>query len=89
MAQSARDAGRDVFIVALRGSADEGWVSEFPHDWVSIGEPGRALKALKNAGAGDILLAGKVDRPKFSELKLDAKGVMVLPKRDRGGAQGR
>jgi len=25
-------------------------------------------------------LAGKVDRPKFNEIKLDAKGVMVLPR---------
>jgi UDP-2,3-diacylglucosamine hydrolase len=80
VAQSALGAGRDVFIVALRGSADEGWMSEFPHTWVFIGEPGHALKALKNAGAQDILLAGKVERPKFSELKLDAKGVMILPK---------
>jgi DUF1009 family protein len=27
-----------------------------------------------------VLLAGKVDRPKFSELKLDAKGMLLLPK---------
>ena len=80
VAHSALGAGREVFIVALRGSADEGWVSEFPHAWVFIGEPGHALKALKNAGAQDILLAGKVERPKFSELKLDAKGVMILPR---------
>jgi DUF1009 family protein len=88
VAQSARSAGRDVFIVALRGSADTDWPGDFPHEWVSIGEPGRALKALKNAGVEDILLAGKVDRPKFSELKLDTKGVLILPRVIAAARQG-
>ena len=79
VAQSARAAGRDVFVVALRGSCGD-WVAEFLHDKVSLGEPGRALRALSGAGVKDILLAGKVDRPNFSDLKLDAKGVMILPR---------
>jgi DUF1009 family protein len=80
VAQSAREAGRDVFVVALRDCMTEEWAADFPHQWVSLGEPGRAFKALKGAAARDVLLAGRVDRPKFSELKLDARGVMVLPK---------
>jgi DUF1009 family protein len=80
VAESAREAGRAVFVVALRGSVTDDWVSAYPHEWISLGEPGCALKALANAGAADILLAGRVDRPKFSDLKLDAKGVMVLPR---------
>ncbi len=85
VAQSARTSGRSVFIVALRGMCGE-WAEEFPHEWVSLGEPGRALKAL--AGSKDVLLAGKVERPKFSELKLDAKGVMVLPRVIAAARQG-
>lgn len=79
VAESVRDAGEDVFVVGLRGLCGE-WANQFPHDWVSLGEPGRALKALKGATADRVLLAGRVDRPKFSDLKLDAKGVMVMPK---------
>ena len=80
VAQSARQAGRAVFVVALRGSASEDWPGSFPHAWVSLGEIGKAIKALSDAGTREVLLAGKVDRPKFSELKLDAKGMMVLPR---------
>ena len=80
VAESARQAGRDVFVVALKGSITKGWAEAFPHEAVFLGEPGKALKALTKAGADDVLLAGRVDRPKFNELKLDAKGVMVLPK---------
>jgi DUF1009 family protein len=79
VAESVRESGQDVFVVGLRGLCGD-WADAFPHEWVSLGEPGRALKALAGAGAGDVLLAGRVERPKFSELKLDAKGLMVMPK---------
>ncbi|HJT43093.1 MAG TPA: UDP-2,3-diacylglucosamine diphosphatase LpxI [Rhizomicrobium sp.] len=80
VAHAARAAGRGVFVVPLVGSAAEDWVQDFPHEWLTPGEPGRIIKALKGAGAADVLLAGKVDRPKFSEMKLDAKGMLLLPK---------
>lgn len=80
VAEAARFAGRDVFVVPLVGSVSEDWVKDFPHEFLSPGEPGRIIKALKGAGAADVLLAGRVDRPKFSEMKLDAKGMLLLPK---------
>jgi DUF1009 family protein len=80
VAEAARAGGRGVFVVPLVGSLDDDWVKEFPHAFLSPGEPGRIIKALKAAGAGEVLLAGRVDRPKFSELKLDAKGMILLPK---------
>ncbi|MES2292094.1 MAG: UDP-2,3-diacylglucosamine diphosphatase LpxI [Pseudomonadota bacterium] len=87
VAHSARADGRIVFVVALRGMCGD-WAEEFSHEWVSLGEPGRALKALAGAEAKDVLLAGRVERPKFSELKLDAKGVMVLPRVIAAARQG-
>jgi DUF1009 family protein len=80
VAFAARESGRPVFVVPITGSASEDWVQEFPHEFLSPGEPGRIIKALQSAGAGEVLLAGRVDRPRFNELKLDAKGVLLLPK---------
>jgi DUF1009 family protein len=80
VAHAARAEGRQVFVVPLLGSSTENWVRDFPHAFLSPGEPGRIIKALKEAGSEDVLLAGRVDRPKFNEMKLDAKGVMLLPK---------
>ncbi|HEX4636875.1 MAG TPA: UDP-2,3-diacylglucosamine diphosphatase LpxI [Rhizomicrobium sp.] len=80
VAHAARASGRPVFVVPLLGSITENWVQDFPHEFLSPGEPGRIIKALKAAGTGEVLLAGRVDRPKFSEMKLDAKGVLLLPK---------
>jgi hypothetical protein len=87
VAESVKESGGAVFVVGLRGMCGE-WVENFPHDWVSLGEPGRALKALKTAEAGNVLLAGRVERPKFSDLKLDAKGVMAMPKIVAAARQG-
>jgi hypothetical protein len=80
IAHAVREAGREVFVVPLTGSFSEDWIKDFPHEFHSPGEPGRIIKALKGAGAEEVLLAGRVDRPKFSELKLDAKGMTLLPK---------
>ncbi len=79
VAEAAMAAGRNVFVLALKGSADDG-VSRFSHEWNTLGEVGRAMKLLRAHGVSEVLLAGKVARPRFSEVKLDAKGVMVLPK---------
>lgn len=80
VAEAARATGRAVFVVPLTGSVSEDWVAGFPHEFHSPGEPGRIIKALKAAGVEDVLFAGRVDRPKFSDLKLDAKGMLLLPK---------
>lgn len=77
IAESVRDSGRDVFVVSL--GADD-WVGEFPHIAAALGEVGKVLNALREAGCGDVVLAGRLARPKFSELKFDAKGVLVAPR---------
>jgi DUF1009 family protein len=79
IAECARAAGRDVFVLAIVGTTDA-WANEYPCEWLSLGEPGRAIKALHAHNVGELTLAGRVQRPKFSEIKLDAKGVMAAPR---------
>jgi DUF1009 family protein len=67
-----------VCIVALRGSAEQ-WVSNYPHEWVGAGEVGRINKFLRSQGCTEVLLAGKVMRPKWSDIKVDAIGALRLP----------
>ncbi|HEY5239421.1 MAG TPA: UDP-2,3-diacylglucosamine diphosphatase LpxI [Rhizomicrobium sp.] len=79
VAQSARESGREVFVLALAGLAGD-WVREFSHETVSLGEVGKALRALKDHSCHEMLLVGRVDRPRFADIKLDAKGVLVAPR---------
>ncbi|HUO93682.1 MAG TPA: UDP-2,3-diacylglucosamine diphosphatase LpxI [Rhizomicrobium sp.] len=87
VAESAVDAGRPVFVIALRGSADEG-IARFPHEWAGIGEVGKTLKLLREHQCTDIILVGRVARPRFSDIKVDTKGLMLLPKVIAAARQG-
>ena len=79
VAHITRGSGRDVFIVGLRGAADPG-IAEYPHEWIALGEAGRMLRALRDHHCVDVLLAGRVARPRFSEIKVDTKAALLLPR---------
>jgi hypothetical protein len=80
IAQAAQDSGRAIFVVALDGMARASDVDPFPHGFVSLGELGKAIKLLQHAGCEEVTLAGKVARPEFSKLRLDARGALALPR---------
>jgi hypothetical protein len=88
VAEAAKAAGREVYVVALLGSVVEDWTNAFHHEFLSPGEPGRIIKAFKDHGVQEVLLCGRVDRPKFNEMKLDAKGMLLLPKAIAAARQG-
>jgi hypothetical protein len=80
IARAAEADGRAVFMLALAGMAAQADVAPFPHAFASLGELGKAIRLLKDAGCRDVTLAGKVARPEFSKLKLDARGALALPR---------
>src|SRR6185312_477174 len=50
VAQSAHADGREVFVIALSGSAEGEWLADFPHEWGAVGAPGQAFKSLRREG---------------------------------------
>ena len=78
IAESAHEAGQSVFVLALSG-ADDG-LSRFPREEAGLGELGKSLSLLKKHGCEAVTFAGRVSRPVWSDLKLDARGVLALPK---------
>jgi DUF1009 family protein len=79
IAESARDSGREIFVIGLAGCGDD-WVNGVPHEWASLGEMGKVMKALHGAGCDEVVLAGKLARPKFSEVKLDGEALLAAPR---------
>ena len=57
---------------------------KFKHDKksysVSIGQFGKIINILKKNNCKKILFAGKVNKPNFSKLKLDFKGIYYIPR---------
>ncbi len=75
---AARDAGRDVFVLGFEGETDPRLVDGLPHQWVRLGEIGRALRALHEAQAEEVVMIGPVRRPNLKALKLDWRGMQLL-----------
>ena len=47
---------------------------------VSLGQFGRIIKILKDNKCNKVLFAGKVQKPNFSRLRLDFKGIYYIPR---------
>ena len=47
---------------------------------ISIGQLGKIFEILKKYKCKKVLFAGKINKPKFSTLKMDLKGFYYLPK---------
>jgi DUF1009 family protein len=88
IAETVTAKGRDVFVVAIKGMADEAGVARFPHVWVALGEFGRTAALLKEAGCRVVTFAGRVARPDLSKVKFDAKGTLFLPRLVAGALRG-
>ena len=47
---------------------------------ISIGQFGKMIKLIKLLKCNKVLFAGKINKPKFSSLRMDIKGFYYLPK---------
>ena len=47
---------------------------------VSIGQFGKIINILKENNCKKVLFAGKVNKPNFSKLRLDSKGIYYIPR---------
>lgn len=78
VADACVNSGRPFFVVRLKGFADP-VMSDYPGIDVGLGEFGKAFKALKAEGCLAVCFAGAVNRPDFTKLKPDLRGMVALP----------
>ena len=55
---------------------------------VSLGQFGKIINILRKNRCNKVLFAGKVEKPKLSNLRLDFKGVYYMPKIIKSSKQG-
>ena len=80
VAEHARRTGRNPLVVGLKGFVDASLLTEFAGSELSVGEIGRLIQLMKKEGCEEMVFAGSLNRPDFSSLKLDLKGVQSLPR---------
>jgi UDP-2,3-diacylglucosamine hydrolase len=68
---ACRQAGREVFVLALEGAAEPATVADVPHAWCRIGAAGRGLALLRENAVAELVLAGGVRRPSLAALRPD------------------
>jgi len=68
-----------VFVVRLKGFADEEDLRQFPGADIGVAELGKCFKTLKKEGCTSVCFAGAVRRPDFLKLKPDLRGLRALP----------
>lgn len=78
LAERVTAAGRPVFVVRLLGF-EEPRLAGFPGATAGLGQLGRQIQLLREAGCEEIVFAGVVRRPDFSQLKLDFRGARLMP----------
>ncbi len=78
VARAASASGRKVFVLALEGQAEPEYIAPFDHAWVRLGDGGKALRLLRDAGTKDLVLAGGVTRPSLWSLRPDARTARFL-----------
>lgn len=77
VARGARRRGRPVAAVAFRGQTDPALEERARVTWLDVGDVGAALAALRDAGARDVVLAGKV--PKTGLLSATGSAEALRP----------
>ncbi|MBI1252775.1 MAG: DUF1009 domain-containing protein [Hyphomonas sp.] len=79
IAENAVAMGQGVHVLRLKGY-EEPRLAGYPGSVVGLGEVGAVITRLRDAGCRDLVFAGNVSRPNFSDLKLDLRGAALLPK---------
>jgi DUF1009 family protein len=78
LVSACQSAGRPHFLLGLTGFAEDARLPRAADSWIRLGEVGKGFDTLRKAGVEEVVMAGAVKRPGFSELKPDLKGAAFL-----------
>lgn len=78
LVETCQASGRGAFVVAVEGHTDPATVVGTDHLWIRMGQSERAIRALRAAGARELVLVGAVKRPSMTELRPDRLTFKVL-----------
>lgn len=79
--EACQESGRPYFVLALQDMADEETVlmaGEANHAWIRFGAIGKAMDLCRKHGVTELVMAGRVTRPKISSIRPDLKGAKLL-----------
>lgn len=78
--QACEESSRPYFVLALEDSADDATaqLAGANHAWVRLGAIGKALDLCRKHGVRELVMAGRVSRPRIASIRPDIKGAKLL-----------
>jgi DUF1009 family protein len=78
--QACIETGRPFYVLALEDAAEEETtiLAGDQHTWVRMGAIGKALDLLRKHNVTELVMAGRVTRPRIASLRPDMKGAKLL-----------
>ena len=80
LVEVCQKSGRGAFVIAIEGHTDPATVDGVAHLWIRMGQSEKAVNALHEAGARELVMVGAVKRPSMTELRPDRKTFKFLAK---------
>lgn len=80
LAEALEESGLVPYVIVLDGIADASAYQARQHLVISLGMAGGMLSWLKQNGVTDVILTGALQRPEWTKLKVDARGMKILAK---------
>jgi len=79
---ACESSGRAFFVLAVEEACEEETVirAHGQYAWIRLGAIGKALDLLRKQGVEELVMAGRVNRPKISALRPDLKATKLLAK---------
>jgi DUF1009 family protein len=78
LVESCRATGREVFVLALQGAAEQATVQDVPHAWCRLGAASTGLALLRENNVTDLVLAGAIKRPSLAMLRPDWRAAKLF-----------
>lgn len=82
---ACRAAGRDFFVLALKGQADPAVVEPAPHAWIRVGAAGSGFAILHEQGVEELVMAGHLRRPSLADMRPDLRVIRFFARLGRKG----
>ena len=79
VAESILAQGRPVYLFLLQGFADPA-LARHPHEWVKLGSLAKYVSARRKQGLREIVFIGSVIRPRLSQIGLDWRSALLIPR---------
>jgi DUF1009 family protein len=79
--QACLESDRPYYVLALEDAAEEATATlagPSNHAWIRLGAIGKAFDIMRRNGVSDLVMAGRVTRPKLTSIRPDIKGAKLL-----------